>query len=825
MKSRPRHTTTRKNKSPEITLNHLRFDKVIPVSESGFGLLQNTYGGGRIGAVVNVFGGITRIEYWGIAPMHVPNIFFMGDATTAYHRCFRAQVVVGDVAYNLEFSNTHHFPFGYRSNLSIPELGVDLQHRLTLIDDALVFSIEILRNKRNLPIRQRFEHHAYSVYTFPERQVTDWAEGVIPSGWMMSATDRISDAHWAALEEEMRHKQDDKFPPPINQGPREGTTWVAVLGESALEMKKMKMGRVYWTGGEFLRGSHATSVLFAPNRDQLIRRAAVLRKKGAALAKQTEDECERNLARAPRFDTGDKILDSMIANVPPVYKAFFIEDLPGTAIGASVGYYVWGWDTLNCTDVHLLSGQTDFARDVLDFYRKTADPKEGIGHQFTTDYPPKVRVSMPFAAQMVYVIFLHQYGILTGDRARWREFFPFAKWIFENCVKATDERGLARGQALWPDLPQFCGHTGHDIPVFNNSILYQGARCIEAMAAYCGDKEAESEASRICRLLEKNFIPTFWDAKRGYFADSVDAKTGEQRASYPAHALLWMTPFLHDLVDREKMKACAAFHEQNHKALRGWLSYPRWDAAFDGDGNQLGQIGPTHDMFVTRCAAIAGRQDALDTWVGNSDWFWKQLTYLEGYSAQTVNDSGTPDRCGSKMNFFGTKTTYMTFFVGLAGIHFDVGGITLSEGLARPVRVRQVPFRKALLDFSIKGKGRFAARLRVNDKRVVGSLKIPITLLRGKVSIVHERTAKAPAHPVIRSIYGAELHEVEVDKNGHLHAVASGDVPAWLHYYSRKPAVVRFGGKIISGDYDAATGEGKVLLPLNSKRAKIEIGK
>jgi hypothetical protein len=301
------------------------------------------------------------------------------------------------------------------------------------------------------------------------------------------------------------------------------------------------------------------------------------------------------------------------------------------------------------------------------------------------------------------------------------------------------------------------------------------------------------------------------------------SETGHQRPSYPAHALLWMTPFLSDLVSTEKLKACASFMAENHKSLRGFLSYPRWDSSFDGDGNQLGQVWPTHDMFLTRCQAVAGRQDMLESWIESSDWFWKQLTYLEGYSAQTVNDSGTPDRLGSKMNFFGTKTTYMTFFVGCAGIQFDRGGITLSEGLARHLRVARVPFRKAMLDLSVKGKGQFARRLLVNGKPLVGSLKIPITLLKGKVSIVHERTEKAPAHPVILSLYGAEIRTVKMDRDGRLRAVVVGDVPAWLHYYSRKPAAVLFDGREIKGDYNASIREGKVLLPLSSSPATIEI--
>ena len=64
---------------------------------------------------------------------------------------------------------------------------------------------------------------------------------------------------------------------------------------------------------------------------------------------------------------------------------------------------------------------------------------------------------------------------------------------------------------------------------------------------------------------------------------------------------------------------------------------------------------------------------------------------------------------------------------------------------------------------------------------------------------------------------------MNVDRDGRLSAVVSGDVPVWLHYFSRKQAEVRFNGEVVSGDYNTATGEGRILLPLDSKRAKIEI--
>jgi hypothetical protein len=813
-----------KIESPQVLLNNLRFDEVVPVSDSGFGLLQNVYSGGRVGAVVNFFGGFNHIEYWGTLPMHhFSRVLFKGDPASAYTRCFRPQVMVGDDAYNLEFSDTSHFPFGYKSHFAIPDRGVEIVHRLTLLNDALVFSIEVLRNDHNLPLRQRFEHHEHCFNGARGRTRSEWKEGIVPAGLVMTAKDVIPDDVWKKYEAELSTRNELNFPDALAQGPREGTAWIALFNDRGLATRTNRARRRYFTGKEFRRGDQACILLFASSRKELVQRAKELRKKVVSIAKAKERDAHRSLARAPQIQTGDKILDSMIANVPLVYEALFVEDIPGTA-GTAIAYHIWGWDTLNCPDMHLLSGQVDFARDAIRFYRDTAHPKWGLGHQYTTDMPPKVRVPMPYPAQSVYLIFLYQYGSYV-DRSLWRESYAFAKRIFLATLDLINDRGLGEGLALWPDIPSVCGHNGNDISVFNNSIQYQGLRCFEEMAVYAGDKKSAEKARQVCRLMEKNFVPTFWDKKRGYFADSVDSKTGRQRPSYPAHALLWMTPFLHDLVGPDELKACASFMDQNHASPRGYLPYPRWDSSFDGDGNQLGQVWPTHDMFVTRCAAAAGRQDMLEGWIEMSDWFWKQLSYIEGYSAQTVNDSGTLDCTGSKMNFFGTKTTYMAFFTGCAGLHFDVGGVTLSEGIARPLKIRRLPFGKATLDFSLKGKGKFAGKLLVNGKPLVGSLKIPITLLKGKVNVSHERTKQAPAHPVILSLYGAEVKKVGIDRSGNLQAVVVGNTPAWLRYYSRTSATILFDGREIKGGYDRATREGKVLLPLSSSPARLEIGK
>ena len=318
--------------SPQVLLNNLRFDELVPSSDSGFGLIQNVYSGGRIGVVVNFFGGLTSVEYWGTLPMHhFSRVLFKGDPASAYTRCFRAQLMVGDDAYNLEFSNTSHFAYGYKSHFAIPDRGVEVVHRLTLLNDALVFSIEVIRNEHNLPLRQHFEHHDYCFNGMRGRTGSDWEKGIVPTGLVMTAKDVTPDDVWKKYQAELHQINEDvNFPLALAQGPKNGTAWIALFDERGLTMRSNAKRR-YFFSREFRRGDQASVLLFASSQTELVLRAKELRRKAVSIVKAKERDAYRSLAKAPQIQTGDKILDSMIANVPLVYEALFVEDIPGTA--------------------------------------------------------------------------------------------------------------------------------------------------------------------------------------------------------------------------------------------------------------------------------------------------------------------------------------------------------------------------------------------------------------------------------------------------------------------------------------------------------------
>ena len=786
----------------------LDFANAIPHAAAGFGPRHKVFASSRLGVTLNDFGGLYEIIFWGKQPDESSPLVFKGDAASSYTRLFRSQLLTGDDAWNLDFEDTEILSCGYVSHFSAPGTGVKVRHTMTLVHEAIVFTVEVLENPRNLPLRQRFEHHAYTRTEHPMRTLSSWRAD-IASGWSFDLVDRVSDEAWQKMQEAMKMPPQHGHFPLSSAGYREGSAHIGFIGDRGLDHRTSRSGREYFTGGTFTEGAHGCALIFATSRDELQAEMKWMLPDIATRARETETAVRRHMGKVPLVQSGNATFDSLAANIPPLVDSMIVRDVPGGMRASATHYWVWGWDTMMASDATLLGGNREFVRDALRFYRDHAHPERGVGHMFGRSL--EVRLAQAPAAQCLYAVMLYQYLTHTGDKEGASEFYPFAKSVFEKTLATVNEHGLGKGIALFPDYPQHCGQNGNDLSSFNNSLLYQAARCMEALGPLFGDAAAGEKAAALARKMEKSFPTLMWDKEKGYIYDSIDSRTLEPRKSYAGHAMLWQSTFANDLAP-DHLAACGRFQAKHHQATRGFLPYPRWDIGWDGDGNQLNQIWATEDAFVTRCLAAAGLQDVLERWIDNCAWFWEQLTVIEGYTSSTVNESGTPDAPGGTQAF-GAKSIYMAFLGNCAGLQMDLGGLTLQEGLARPIRIRQLPFRDAVIALDVAGPGLFLEKLEVNGAAVRGSRKIPAGLIKGAVKIVARRTETAPDHPVILALHGATVHAVNV-AGGKLTAEISGYGAAWLHLHSPKPPKITVDGKAVDVIASEAAGTYRALLPL-----------
>ena len=793
----------------------VEWDCPIPCVKEGLGVPYLTYGGGRVGVSVSRWGGLHQIAYYGIAPESASSIYFEADAASSYARLFRFQLCIDGLPYNLELHDTRHFPFGYASHFAVEELQVEVRHHLTLLNDTVLSTLDVLKNPNNLSLNLQFEHHDSTQKAGSSevvRQWSAWETDRASQALMLTASERWTEAGW---QRELSHMQETPGQVGLatrTAGVREGETRIALFSELPLAVNRAQ-GRMQVSSQPFVQGTQALVLLFASDSETLSRRMNNIKQNLSSLARDKEAQYLRRLESVPTLSAANPVLSSYFANAPGISETLIVEDRPGAMRASSMHYWVWGWDTVMCSDAYLISGNSAFVRDALCFYRETADKSSGWAHQFSRDLC--TRIPQAPSAQCLYLIMLYGYQSYTGDRTLLRDVYPFAQEIFQRACESLNSAGLGTGPALWPDIPDFAGHTGQDCSVFNNSILYQGARSMEALAHLCGDSETAERARKLGRGLEEKFVPTFWDKEKNYFVDSVDSVTLEQRKSYPSHALLWQSPFCSDLV-YEKLPECAAFVRENHATPRGFLPYPRWDKAFNGDHNQLGQTWPITDVFDTMCMAAAGDQQILTQWIDEIAWFWEQLTVPEAYSVQTINDSGTPDAPGGKQPF-SAKSWYMAIIQSLVGVSVDLGGLTLGPGLEEAAEIQRFHYQGSLIQISTEGAGKYPALLTVDGMTIQGSCKVPRSLLTEPSAdhrIVYQRTTTLPAHPVILSLHGAALQSVEISADNLLRAKIAGSHDVWLHFSAPWKPQILLNGKQMAVIYDSDLQEGKALLPL-----------
>jgi len=486
------------------------------------------FAGGRTGVSVADHGGIEEMVYYGRQPLG-RQAFFRSAARSAYPKVFRPYLIVDGKAYLLELRRTRIYPSGYCSTLAIPEAGVKIEHWLVAVNDAVLQTIKVAANRGRRTLRMRTSVHNYNRTRPDGRTWTDWKRNRA-GAWTAEAVDEA------------------------NGGPCK--TFCAVVADRALSMKAFHSQKIYFETEAFLEGAVTTAVLFGHDAGEFRTRLKALRRGASGEAQAVAASWAARLKSSASLEGLSPAVASFFRQQPLVVESLMVRDAPG-AMRASAGHYwVWGWDTMVHGDSYCLGGCADFVREALDLYERTADPEKGIAHAFRPDFT--ISLYQALAAQGLYAIWLYHYLAHTGDLGTVRRHYAFARTLFQRTLKVEWRGGLCEGRSLFPDFPDLVGHNGHDISVFNNGIFYQTARCMEYLATEAGDLETAASARRTWMELERNFRRRFWDARKGYWVDSLDSRDDTKRRSYPSYALLWVTPFARELVAGREAK-CAEF--------------------------------------------------------------------------------------------------------------------------------------------------------------------------------------------------------------------------------------------------------------------------
>ncbi len=459
--------------------------------------------------------------------------------------------------------------------------------------------------------------------------------------------------------------------------------------------------------------------------------------------------------------------------------------------------------------------------EALRFYRDYAHPQYGVGHMFGRDLG--VRLPQAPTAQCLYAVMLYQFITHTGDIEAAREFYPFARSVFEKTLVSVNEHGLGKGIALFPDYPQHCGQDGNDLSSFNNSLLYQAARCMETLGPLYGEPKVGEEAAALARKMEKAFPTLMWDKEKGYIYDSIQSETLEPRKKL-RRARAALAKHIRQRPDAGLPRRLRAFPSQEPPGHARLSPLPALGHGLGRRGRQptqpdLGDGGMRSLPAVLRrpgCRMHSSAGSIIARGFGNSSRSSRATPRPRSTRA------ARPTRPAARRPSAARASTWRSSAIA-PGCRWTSAAITLQEGLARPIKTRQLPFRDAVIELDVAGPGRFLEKLEISGTTVKGSRKIPASLLKGSVKIVARRTEKAPEHPVILSLHGATIHSVEVIGLT-LKAEISGWGATWLHLYSPKTPKITLDGKALEAIAGETSGIYRALLPLAAdKQASLKV--
>ena len=708
----------------------MNFKSDIPYIPNGHDLKRYTFCGGRLSARMADHGGLTHVRYFGDQRFGDTELYKNGDPISAWSQIFRCCLSIGDNLYYLEFNKTHIYPFGYSSECAFE--GVVIRHELTLLNDALVYRIRIVKNPRKKKVAAAMLHmDLFTRVTKPTREWSGFTWTKKAKIFSNVVTDQypVETNPAPAAHDPLRN---NRFP---NRETDCSTTRMAILSDHPLYLKHLNPVQKHNIYSECFDRECVFAVVFGhADAKQFAKRAAQLVKSAGSEADKVLNDYHALLKDQPLVQLEDPAVQSFASNSRAIMDFVKVKDIPGVIRADDYGYWMWGWDSLAHSQVFDLVHDRQFAPDLLALFKKCYDPQLGLFHQVMTNMKPSA--SMEFSAQCLYSLTLYGSYLVTGDRKLLEKYYDFAKIILDRAGRdEVGDTGLIRGVGIYPDDVAELEQTGDDIATMNNSIYYQALRATEALAIEMGRTEDVRDIQcRADRLLSG--FHRLYDSKQGFFYDSISASDFFPRKHYPAHAILWVTPFARDLV-RGREKEICRFMATHLQARHGFRLMPKWDTRYMADGNNQGYYDPFHERFYREMMKAGKNKEGVAEFFSNVSWFWNQLTVPEALSAEAENHGFTVDNLGCKFAFT-TRAWYSTLINTMAGFDMDKEGIVFSPCDAPDFHIKNLTIRGCKVDLQITGNGWKIGKLLLNGKKIASPHRIPFADLKehNKIQVI-----------------------------------------------------------------------------------------
>ena len=662
--------------------------------KEGFGVRRTTYVNGRLTVMYGDLTGLFRVRYYG-ANTAENSVCGIGEVETCSHN-LDVTVSVDGKYYRLEFHDTEHFPFGFRSHCEVG--GVKLMHELVLDDNVVFRRVKVESNPQGKPVKVRLSQfqtmqgggtlsklvpdkaHHRVVATRDERARNDHVDP--RTGKLTHAFEDLHTEYAIGLAEECLW--------PIN--------WYNKYGEGNIPLcpaKSMVNINRFLLLGKEPGDEHIAYLAINPKPDEDLSGARI-------------DRVYRRFAefreKTFRVRTGDAVADSCLESAPAVFAFNEFPDCPG-AFRAGFYYYVWAWDSMVHADALALTGHPELLTRLLGFFGARVG-ETGIPWAFDRKLEGRAGKSAYPETDMFYTVLLSSYLKLTGDETVRTRHLPIARSITRRCLeKRRPGENMLRPSWFYPDRPEYMLMTTNDFMTCGNVLYYQGLKAWEEMTG-----EDPGDAAKVL----KDINTLMWDAKQGFWADSRDGLTGELRPFYPAHSVFCISPWALDMV-REKglVREMAKYYRDHFFAGGGGIRTADMDdtRTYMVDGCHIGLYRPVVLRNYWNLMNEAGDWRALADFRRILSLHWRTLTYPEGMLVETENYDVrvTNDNPGAKQIFAMKAWLWDVIELNL-GFRALKDGFTLhAMGDGVPFELRGFTLRGKTIDFRIVGRGATAS--------------------------------------------------------------------------------------------------------------------
>jgi len=734
--------------------------------------------------------GITQVDYYYSGCSTICSTIFLRNLWDG----FRYYLVKDNLNFPPEYQNNKIWPFGLES-----EWNLDNQlfiHRVLAVNEAIIFQ---LTTPAGLPQGYQFKFDFGNAFGLTNTDVRDIRFLIEPGrqwkNWQFSKDENLLIGGFICTQSHQSPDVEDL------------TVCCTIGGDFPITYKVDKNINVHGLLSPELEPGKTYNFIITfgeSESDSKCKNAELTQKCKEKIASQFE-RYEKIRQTMPMLISPNNELNNYFSLLPMYYEALKITDYPGAIRAKTSNYWVWGWDGMTCNSATAYWGDVTHIKNILRFYKETADPENGIIHALTDDMKP--RLITPVPAQTMYISLLQLYYDQTNDIEELKDKYDFAKKIFERAV-ATEvkETGLCFGTSLSPDFINGTGETGNDISAFNNSVFYCAVRSLNRLSTIMGDKETIKKTQEIMQKIENNFLKYFFNKEKKFIVSSIDASTLTQRQDYQSGSFRWENPYYRDLFD-PVFKDCLEFFIANLVCKPGIRMIPLWCFSFDADGNQLHSWWPTMDESFVRMVNEFDRKDMMDQWVGWLTYWYRHLTCPEGVSCLLETEEPELDRWSSLNGTWYSMTCrewYQGIIHSYVGVDADAGGITFYPYSGDEMKLLGMHYLGKTFDIEMKGSGQFIEYIEVNGKKIQGTNKLPLEYYQNDehIIVIVNRTTNNLYPMFVKYGAGIKLKNYHYD-NGKIKTQVEGAGLNYLKISAKKLPAVKINNKLVKVDYNS----------------------